>query len=166
MRRTIVILSAVICPLLSSFAAAGMTVKYTAITTINGQTIDEKTLKNAPVILSVMAEWCPSCRAEAYELQKAYEKYKDTGVLFIALFIKSSDNGIMKFAERNGVTFPVGQDIGIARQLGVWSVPVTFLVSKNGKIREQYFGLINEDAIRRGIEKIVSGENDGGDHKH
>jgi peroxiredoxin len=155
MRKNIVICSAALCLLLSSFAIAGMTVDYAAITTISGEIIDEKTLNDNPVILSVMAEWCPSCRAEAYELQRAYEEYKDKGVLFTALFIKSTDNGIKKFAERNGVTFPVGQDNGIARQLGVWSIPVMFIIEKDGKIREKYFGRINEDAIRRGIEEIV-----------
>jgi peroxiredoxin len=145
---------AALCLLLSSFAAAGMTVDYAAITTINGEIIDEKTLNNSPVILSVMAEWCPSCRAEAYELQKAYKEYKDKGVLIIALFMKSSDNGIKKFAERNGVTFPVAQDYGIARQLGVWSVPVTFLIAREGEIQQRYFGRINQDAIRRGIADI------------
>jgi cytochrome c biogenesis protein CcmG/thiol:disulfide interchange protein DsbE len=131
-----------------------MRVEYTPVSTIDGETIGTEELNNSPVILSVMAEWCPSCRAEAVELQKAYEVYKDKGILFLSLFIRSSDKGIKKFIRRNGVTFPVGKDNGMARKLGVWGIPVTFLIAKDGKIKKRYFGRINQPAIRQGIEEI------------
>ena len=144
----------VLCLLLFSAAAAELGVQFNDVMTIDGEVIQAKELNGSPVILSIMAYWCPSCRAEAFELQKAYTSYKDTEVRFLALFIRSSDKGIKQFVERNGVTFPAGQDTGLARQLGVWSVPVTFIIARDGTVKKRYFGRISQSAIRLGIEEI------------
>ena len=101
-----------------------------------------------------MANWCPSCRVEAYELQKAYSIYKDKEVQFLALFIRSSDKGIQQFVERNGIAFPSGKDNGLARQLGVWSIPATFFIAKDGTVKRRYLGQLSQSAIRLGIEEI------------
>jgi hypothetical protein len=42
----------------------------------------------------------------------------------------------------------------MARQLGVWSIPVILLIGDNGQIKRRYTGRINEDVLRRGIEEI------------
>jgi len=149
-----ILYATVFCLLLFSLAAAEMGVQFNDVTTIDGEVIAAKELNGSPVVLSIMAYWCPSCRAEAYELQKAYKKYRDSGVQFLALFIRSSDKGIRQFVERNGITFPVGQDTGLARQLGVWSVPVTFIIARDGTVKERYLGRISQSAIRLGIEEI------------
>ncbi len=155
MRKQIIIFFiSTISLLLPSFVASETNVKYNELTTITGETIEVETLNNSPVVLSVMAEWCPSCRAEAMELQEAYEVYKDKGIIFLGLFVKSSDKGIKRFIRRNGVTFTVAKDNGIARQLGVWSIPVTFIVAKDGLIKRRYFGQINQAVIKKGIEEI------------
>jgi peroxiredoxin len=153
LRRTIFILTAVLCLLLAEFVTAGMVVEYKTLKTVDGNIIEAETLKESPVILSIMAEWCPSCRAEAHVLQKFYMENKGKGVVFIGLFVKSTDRGIRKFADRNGVSFPVVKDNGMAKQFGVWSIPVTLLIAKDGKIKRRYMGRINEDVLRRGIEE-------------
>jgi hypothetical protein len=42
----------------------------------------------------------------------------------------------------------------MARQLGAWTVPVTFMVAKNGKIKRRYVGYINQPVIKHGITEI------------
>jgi peroxiredoxin len=145
---------AILCLFLSTFASAEKNVEYAPFTSIEGETIKAETLNNSPVVLSFMAHWCQSCRAEAVVLQKSYMTYRDQGILFIGLFIKSSEKGIKTFAQHNGITFPVGKDTGLARQLGVWSVPVTYIIAKEGKIKKRYFGRISQSVIRLGIEEI------------
>jgi peroxiredoxin len=154
LKKNIAILTAVLFLLLVTSVTAGMVVEYKALKTIDGNIIEAETLKNSLVILSIMAQWCPSCRAEAHVLQKSYIENKDKGVLFVGLFVKSTDKGIRKFADRNGVTFPVVNDNGMARQFDVWSIPMTLLIEKNGKIKRRYIGRINEDVLRKGIEEI------------
>lgn len=154
MKSGLIAIIALVCLFLSTTAFAGMAVEYPAFTTLNGNTISGDKLNNSAVIISVMAEWCPPCYAEAVEIQKAYEIYKDKDVLFIGLFIQSSDAGIEKFVKRSGITFAVGTDDSLARQLGAWTVPVTFIIGKDGQIKRRYAGSINQPAIRRGIEEI------------
>jgi peroxiredoxin len=123
---------------------------------MDGTTFKAKTLKGKPIVMNIMAHWCVPCRREAQELQKAYLSYKNRGVLFLGVFVKSDENDIRKFAETYHVTFPVGKDNGIARKLAANSVPVTVFITKNGRILKRHFGPLDYTRIVMGIESIIN----------
>ena len=55
---------------------------------------------------------------------------------------------------KDRLSFTIGKDNGLARQLGVWTVPVTLFIAKNGEIKRRYVGYLNQAAIKRGIDEI------------
>jgi len=123
--------------------------------TIDGGTIPYRSLRGAPLVVNVGAYWCPDCKKEAPELQQAYLTYKDRGVRFFGVFAQSGEGDIKKFVDTFKITFPVGRDNGLARDLGVRVIPVTLFIDKNGRIVKRHIGAIDYKQLSSNIEAIL-----------
>ncbi len=123
---------------------------------IDGTTIDSKSLKGAAVVMAVGSTWCPECRKEAPELERAYLSYKDKGVVFIAVLGGSSDDQIKDFVQTYKLTFPVGKDNGLADAFGVRVIPQTFFFSRDGKFVKKIVGEASYRELSSQIEKILA----------
>ncbi len=126
-----------------------------AFVSIDGTTIDSKTVKGLPLVINIGASWCPECRNEAPAFQRAYLLYKDKGVFFIAVLGGSTDNDIKDFAQTYKLTFPVGKDNGLANAFGVRVVPQTFFFSRDGKLVKKIIGEAGYKELCTYIEKIL-----------
>lgn len=93
--------------------------------------------------------------SEFSELQKAYQAYRDKGVEFIGVFVRSNDDDIRKFAEAYKLTFPVGRENGIAGPLGVLSIPTTVFIGKDGRIVKRHRGQISFAELEEDIKAIL-----------
>lgn len=124
-------------------------------TSLDGKTFDYAALKGSPVVMAVGAAWCPECRAEAPEMQKAFLAFKDRGVVFFGVFGSSSDDEIRDFAETYKLTFPVGKDGGIVEAFGVRAIPQTFIFAKDGTCLKRIVGTASYKEIARYIEKSL-----------
>jgi len=125
-------------------------------TTMDGKTVDSAALKAAPLVLFVSAPWCPECRREAPEIQKAYLEYKDKGVQFLCVLGGSKDDEAREFMETYKVTFAVAKDNGIVEILGVRVIPQTFFFSKGGKFEKRIMGVATHKELTSNIEKIMA----------
>lgn len=67
----------------------------------------------------------------------------------------SSDKDIKKFVETYKITFPVGQEDGIARTLGARGLPATVFITKEGKIAKRHRGVIDYAELVSNIEAIL-----------
>lgn len=123
---------------------------------LDGKVIDFKSINGAPVVMAVGAAWCPECRAEAPEMQKAYEAYKDKGIIFIGVFGNSREEEIREFIEDYRLTFPVGSDNGIVEAFGVRAIPQTFFFSKDGKCIKRIIGTASYKEISRYVEQLLT----------
>lgn len=153
MRRTCMVML-FLCVLLGGANAQNVKEDFT-FKDMDGKDLDAAVLKDSPMVINFLAEWCVACRREAQELQKAYLAYRDRGVLFLGIFLRSSDEGIRRFIDNYRVGFPVGKDTGIARRLGVHAVPVTLFVARDGRVAKRYLGSVNYSRIILGVEEIL-----------
>jgi peroxiredoxin len=99
-------------------------------------------LKGQVVFVNFWATWCPPCREEMPSMQDLYETMP--GDRFKMLTILSNDNPALAatFAEKNGFSFPILVDPGseVANAYGLTGVPETYIVDKQGILRQQYLG--------------------------
>ncbi len=138
-----------------SFAQAKDLAPDFTFESLDGKIIDFKSLDSAPLVMAVGAAWCPECRAEAPEMQKAYEAYKDRGVVFIWVFGNSKDEDIKEFIEDYKLTFPVGKDNGIVDAFGVRAIPQTFFFSREGKCIRRIIGSATLREISKYVEMLL-----------
>ena len=92
---------------------------------------------------------------EAPALEKAYQSFKDKGVLFLGVFVKSKDKEIREFAETFHQTFPVGKDSGVAKALDIKGIPVTLFIDRDGRIVKRHRDIINYEELSIGIEELL-----------
>jgi len=100
---------------------------------LDGTVFSSKAIEGKPIIIHFWATWCPTCKAEASNIQSVSEKYT---VLTIAV---QSGNGseIEAYMKENGLSFKVLNDVdGLwAKKFKVEAFPTTFIYDGKGELR-------------------------------
>lgn len=141
----------------SSSAAPDFTIK-----TLDGETVSMSDFKGQPVVLNFAASWCGPCEIEAPVLAKAYEKYQGQ-VVFLGVAIKDNESSQRAFAEKHGLTFPIGMDpagnIGYSYQkagnVSISAIPMTYFIDREGNIATYWVGPLTDSNIEMMIEAIL-----------
>jgi len=88
-------------------------------------------------LLVFWEEWCPHCKREVPKLQATYDKFRDDGLVVVALtkITKSStEEKVTGFIETNSLDFPMAKERGdVSRYFSVSGIPAAAVV-KDGKI--------------------------------
>jgi cytochrome c biogenesis protein CcmG, thiol:disulfide interchange protein DsbE len=128
-----------------------------SIELFNGGNIALEDLRGKAIFLNFWASWCPPCRAEARDLEAAWQKLKDKNVVFIGVALQDTDNASLDFLKEFDVTYPNGKDGSgkIAIDYGVWGIPESFFIDPQGRITYKHVGGIRAAMV---TEKIVEAE--------
>lgn len=107
-----------------------------------GEKVSLKDYRGKPVILTFWATWCEPCKKEMPEIQAAYEKHKEEGLIVLAVNFGETKEKAEAFVKQMGLTFPslLDRRANIAERYGVVSLPVTFFIDRDGIIRERVVG--------------------------
>ena len=112
-----------------------------------------------PIVLNFWASWCPPCKSEMPEFQKAYETY-GSDVQFIMVNLTDGERETMEsasaYVKDEGYTFPVFYDINqeAAYAYEVSSIPTTYFIDTNGNIAASAQGMLDADTLAQGISLI------------
>lgn len=113
-----------------------------------------------PVVINFWASWCDSCKRQMPAFQQAWETYGDR-VEF--LLINLTDNqqetvdSAKQFLNATEYTFPVYFDTQHSGAIayGVYGIPVTYLVDKDGYLVAGANSALNYDTLEYGISLIL-----------
>jgi cytochrome c biogenesis protein CcmG/thiol:disulfide interchange protein DsbE len=126
------------------------------ITLFDGKTLRLSALRGKVVVLNFWSSWCyPACYNEAPLWEQAWQTYQKQGLVLIGIAFQDQEDKAREFVKRFNKTFPIGLDPGskIAIEYGVYGVPETFFIDREGRIAYKNIGEINAATIRREIEK-------------
>lgn len=111
-----------------------------------------------PVVLNFWASWCGPCRMEMPEFN---EKYGEIGedIDFVMVNLTSGSETIdsaKEFVDEGGFEFPVFYDTSAeaAQTYGVYSIPTTYFIDKDGYVIANAIGAIDGGTLQRGIDMI------------
>ncbi|TNF52349.1 TlpA family protein disulfide reductase [bacterium] len=115
--------------------------------------------KGKPILLNFWATWCPYCREERAFLNTLHSEFKDRGLRIISVSTDRSADKVKSYAKKISMDFVVLHDTDreAASRYGVYSLPVTFLIDKNGIIQHKILGLRDwtDSKSRKLIENIL-----------
>lgn len=102
--------------------------------TFDGESITVADLRGHVTVVNFWASWCQPCEEEAFQLEQAYQEFKDQGVQFLGVSYVDSQPEALAYLSRFGVTYPNGPDLGtrISQAFRIRGVPETYIISPTG----------------------------------
>jgi peroxiredoxin len=110
---------------------------------MNGRVVALSDLRGKVVLLNFWATWCGPCRVEMPAMERLYRAYdrKD----FEILAVSTDAQGVVvtrPFQQENKLTFPIlhDADFRVGLSYGARTLPMTFMVDREGIVRQHIFG--------------------------
>lgn len=130
-----------------------------SLTLFEGRVLSLEELRGKVVFLNFWASWCPPCRAEARTLEAAWQAYKERDVVFVGVDIQDQEEDARAFIREFGITYPNGRDAAgrIAIDYGVWGIPETFFINRQGRITYKHVGALGWPTITAKLDEALQG---------
>ncbi|TLY26220.1 MAG: TlpA family protein disulfide reductase [Nitrospirae bacterium] len=117
---------------------------------LQGQEVKLSDLRGKVVLLNFWATWCKPCKEEMPAMQASYDKLRDQGFVVLAVNELEDVDKVIEHIRTHGHTFLVvmDHDNRVANRYGVVGLPASFLIDRQGVVREHIFGnLLTEERI-------------------
>lgn len=113
-----------------------------------GKTWTLTQLKGRVVFINFWATWCPPCREEMPSMQRLSAMLPQDRFVMLAVLQNDDPARADDFAAKLGITVPIlfDRDKKVGPLYGLTGVPETFIVDKQGVIREKIIGPAEWDA--------------------
>ena len=106
---------------------------------LNGQPLSLANFKGKIVLIDFWATWCGPCVAELPNVLAAYEKYHSKGFEIIGISLDHSRDALTGFIKEKNLKWAqyfdgLGWKNKLGVQMGIQSIPATFLLDGEGRI--------------------------------
>ncbi len=121
-----------------------------ALKDLQGQEVKLSDLHGKIVLLNFWATWCKPCKEEMPAMQAAYDRLRGAGFVVLAVNELEDAEKVAEHIKTHGHTFLVvmDHDNRVANRYGVVGLPASFLIDRQGIVREHIFGsLLTEERI-------------------
>lgn len=115
---------------------------------LDGKQLPMSELKGKVIFLNLWATWCGPCRVEMPSIQNLYNSVDKDKIAFVILSLdqEAQQGKIAQFISSKEFTFPVYQPASpLPKQLRVNTIPTTFIISPDGKVKTRKTGMANYD---------------------
>jgi peroxiredoxin len=123
-----------------------------------GPTLSPEAAKGKVLIIDFWATYCTPCAKEFPKLQALVDKRGGALVVY-ALSEDDASDGVLAFAKKTGVKFPIAWDEGnsISRRYNLDKMPTSFIVDRKGVVRFVHGGYADgeEDRIAREVDELL-----------
>ncbi len=110
------------------------------------------------VLLNFWATWCGPCVAETPDFVDLYRNYRERGLVVLGVSVDQNPRAVLQpFIRKHKIDYPillVNQRVA-ADYGGLTSIPTTFLIDREGMIRNQYVGYRPKSVFEEAIKELL-----------
>lgn len=131
-------------------AVVGLNAPEFSLSDPSGKTYTLSELKGSVVFINFWATWCPPCVEEMPSIQNLYNGFKDKNEFrMVTILYKDDYEKAMAFLKQNNYAVPVliDREGKSAKAYGVTGVPETYIVDKQGVLRQKVIGPADWNSI-------------------
>jgi thiol-disulfide isomerase/thioredoxin len=134
----------------------GKTAPSLAMPDLEGKEVTLESLRGKPVLVNFWATWCAPCREQMPKIQDVARAYADKGLVVLAVNMGEAPDVAKKYIEEKQYTFRVllDRDKSLSNRFTVSSIPVLFLIDREGNIRAHHVGYSTGLDLREELKKI------------
>ena len=126
-----------------------------------GNAVKLSDFRGKPVVINFWASWCGPCRSELPDFDAACQELSGE-VQFLMVNMtggRETRESADALLQAEGYSFPVYYDLDqdAATTYGVYSLPTTLFIDKEGRGIAQATGAIDRATLQRGIDMILPG---------
>ncbi len=128
------------------------------LATMSGDSLSLEDLRGRVVVLNFWASWCVPCRVEHPALLQAHNTYDPAEALVVGVVYQDSRRNAQRFLDRFGGGWASVLDPGtrVAIDFGVYGVPETFFIGRDGSIARKHIGPVNWELVRTTVDSLLA----------
>jgi len=127
------------------------------LTDLDGNPIRLADLRGKAVWINFWASWCPPCQFETPTVRAMDAKYRDRGLIVVAVQVQQTVEAGRDYARRYGLDYTIGADVtgAVFHTYHVFALPTQFFIDSNGVLRQIVNGPLSETRASQLIESIL-----------
>jgi thiol-disulfide isomerase/thioredoxin len=125
---------------------------------LEGRQVTLAEFKGKPVVINFWATWCPPCRIEMPEFQKAFEEYQEDDLVILAINEAEEPEMVRAFFyDEMGYTYtPLLDEEGkVAGTYGAIGLPSTFFVDAAGEVTAVHRGALTQAQLQNYLAETI-----------
>lgn len=126
--------------------------------TLDGDTLALSDLEGQVVVLNFWASWCIACIDEHRVFVEAERYYADSDFQMLGVVYQDSPENARRWMRQRGGNWPSVTDPNsrIAIDYGVYGVPETYFISKDGHIAYKQIGPVSVGIMREWVDRLLA----------
>jgi len=142
------------CPANSKAANLNFTMKD-----MNGKDVRLSDYKGKVILLDFWATWCGPCKVEIPWFVEFQQKYGAKGLQVIGVSVDDTIDKLKPYVAQFKMNYPVLQGLNhddVQDAYGpMWGIPVTALISRDGKICAKHTGMSSKPSFENEIKSLL-----------
>ncbi len=128
------------------------------LATLEGDSLGLADLRETVVVLNFWASWCVPCRYEHPALLRASREYEPNRARVVGVVYQDTPENARRFLDRFGGGWTSVLDPGsrVAIDFGVYGVPETFFIGRDGRIARKHIGPVDWETIRATVDSLLA----------
>jgi thiol-disulfide isomerase/thioredoxin len=129
-----------------------------SLTDIDGKKLDLADYKGKVVVLDFWATWCGPCRIEIPGLIEMQDKYANRGFSVIGISVDDEPGSVVEFYKEFKMNYPVAVGNPRVGELygGIFGLPTTFVIGRDGRIYAKHTGATNPAVIEDEVQQLLA----------
>jgi thiol-disulfide isomerase/thioredoxin len=126
---------------------------------INNKDVQLAAFKGKVIVLDFWATWCGPCKIEIPGFVELQSRYGGDGLQVVGVSVDDTLEKLKPYVAAMKMNYPVLQGLGhdeVQEAFGpMWGIPVTIVISRDGKICAKHTGMSSKESFEKQIKSLL-----------